>query len=251
MIGHKSFSYNLRRWKYFTSNEHKSKSRRVSQTGSISLHPEGRNSQYHGNRKEVAHSSSISVPESEAACRVEIDAEATEYWWIPFLVFLELGRLRDELSTKVEARRRATKFVVLKACCMVNRWTTYATDASHKTPASISEVHCVTSGAHQSGPELHIQLKSLGYYWSTMIRDCMISREVYKATARILAYYHPSWPLAAWGNDVVGPFGKATNWEYKYILADTDDSSKQVKAIQARNFTMLTTLNFIQVYIIY
>ncbi|XP_028085335.1 uncharacterized protein LOC114286368 [Camellia sinensis] len=35
------------------------------------------------------------------------------------------------------------------------------------------EIHAGVCGAHQSGPKLHMQLKRLGYYWPTMIANCI------------------------------------------------------------------------------
>lgn len=36
----------------------------------------------------------------------------------------------------------------------------------------MSEVHFGVCGAHQSGPNLYVHLKRLGYYLPTMIHDC-------------------------------------------------------------------------------
>lgn len=36
-----------------------------------------------------------------------------------------------------------------------------------------NEVHVGTSGSNQTGPKIQVQLKRMGYYWATMIEDCI------------------------------------------------------------------------------
>ncbi|KAL0440416.1 UNVERIFIED_CONTAM: hypothetical protein Slati_2524600 [Sesamum latifolium] len=74
----------------------------------------------------------------------------------------------------------------------------------------------------------------MGYYWTTMVNDCM---EYAKCQA--CQFYtnlihqppeplHPtvaSWPLDAWGLDVVGPMTKSSGG-HLYILATTEYFSK-------------------------
>jgi len=33
--------------------------------------------------------------------------------------------------------------------------------------------HTVVCGAHQAGPKLYDRIKRMGYYWPTMVQDCM------------------------------------------------------------------------------
>ncbi|KAB2608599.1 S2-RNase [Pyrus ussuriensis x Pyrus communis] len=42
---------------------------------------------------------------------------------------------------------------------------------------AMEEAHIDVSGAHQSGPKLHFQLKRMGYYWSSMVKDCLYEIE--------------------------------------------------------------------------
>lgn len=37
----------------------------------------------------------------------------------------------------------------------------------------VEEVHSWICGSHRSGPKLHFRIKRLGYYWLTMVKDCM------------------------------------------------------------------------------
>jgi hypothetical protein len=38
---------------------------------------------------------------------------------------------------------------------------------------ALKEVHLGICGAHQSGPKLHFRIKRMGYYWPTIVKDCM------------------------------------------------------------------------------
>ena len=38
---------------------------------------------------------------------------------------------------------------------------------------ALEEAHSRICGAHQSGPKLHFHIKQMGYYWPTMVKDCM------------------------------------------------------------------------------
>ncbi|KAM2485848.1 hypothetical protein ACFX1W_037987 [Malus domestica] len=37
----------------------------------------------------------------------------------------------------------------------------------------MEEAHSGVCGVHQSGPKLHFQLKRMGYYWPSMVKDCL------------------------------------------------------------------------------
>lgn len=37
----------------------------------------------------------------------------------------------------------------------------------------MEEAHFGTCGAHQSGLKLHDRIKRMGYYWPTIVHDCM------------------------------------------------------------------------------
>jgi len=97
---------------------------------------------------------------------------------------------------------------------------------------ALEEAHSVICGAHQSSPKLHFQIKWMGYYWSTMVKDCMEYAKRCSACQfhanfihQPLEPLHPtvaSWPFDAWGLDVVGPLTPKSSVGHSYILAATD-----------------------------
>ncbi|XP_019253383.1 PREDICTED: uncharacterized protein LOC109232155 [Nicotiana attenuata] len=83
---------------------------------------------------------------------------------------------------------------------------------------AMEEAHSGSCGAHQSGPKLHFRIKRMGYYWATMVKDCMDHAKRCQACQFHDNYIHQppeplhptvaSWPFDAWGLDVVGPLPK-------------------------------------------
>ena len=81
-------------------------------------------------------------------------------------------------------------------------------------------------------PKLHFRIKMMGYYWSTMVKECM----EYAKKCQLCQFhskfihqtpepFHPtiaSWPFDAWGLDVVGPITPKSFSGHVYILAVTN-----------------------------
>ncbi|KAL0298015.1 UNVERIFIED_CONTAM: hypothetical protein Scaly_3076300 [Sesamum calycinum] len=104
----------------------------------------------------------------------------------------------------------------------------------------MEEAHSGVCGAHQLGPKLHFCIKRMGYYWPTMVKDCID----YARRCQVCQFHanlihqppeplHPTvalWPFNAWGLDVVGPLTKSYGG-HLYILAATDYFSKWAEAV--------------------
>ncbi|KAM2502377.1 hypothetical protein ACFX1W_032934 [Malus domestica] len=106
---------------------------------------------------------------------------------------------------------------------------------------AMEETHSGICGAHQSGPKLHFQLKRMGYYWPSMVKDCLEHAKRCQACQFHANFIHQppeplhptatSWPFDAWGLDVVGPIAPKSSAGEAYILAATDYLSKWAEAI--------------------
>ncbi|XP_074299682.1 uncharacterized protein LOC141630831 [Silene latifolia] len=98
------------------------------------------------------------------------------------------------------------------------------------------EAHSGIYGAHQSGPKLHDRVKRMGYYWQTMVQDCMDFAKKCEPCQFYANFIHQppeplhptvsSWPFEAWGLDVVGPLTPKASNGHEYILAATEYFSK-------------------------
>ena len=116
-------------------------------------------------------------------------------------------------------------------------------------------------GAHQLGPKLHFWIKMMGYYWPTMVKDCMEYVKKCQSCQFDSNFIHQppkplyptiaSWPFDAWGLDVVGPITPKFSAGHAYILATTYYFSKWAKVVPLKEVKKENVVNFIQSNIIY
>ncbi|KAM1690714.1 hypothetical protein ACFXTH_032464 [Malus domestica] len=71
-----------------------------------------------------------------------------EEWKQPLIDYLEHEKLPDDPRHRSEIREEEAN-------------------------QAMEEAHLGVCGAHQSGPKLHFQLKMMGYYWPSMVKDCL------------------------------------------------------------------------------
>ena len=106
---------------------------------------------------------------------------------------------------------------------------------------ALQEAHSGVCGSHQSGPKLHFQIKRMGYYWPTMVKDCLYYARKCDACQFHANFIHQppevlhptiaSWPIDAWGLDIVGPLPKSSGG-HLYILAATNYYSKWAQVLK-------------------
>ncbi|XP_074265756.1 uncharacterized protein LOC141588200 [Silene latifolia] len=145
-------------------------------------------------------------------------------WRQPIIDFLDHQKLPDDPRHKVEIRRRAPKFIHYKGTLYRRSFSGQWLRCLSKDEATeaMHEAHSGICGAHQSGPKLHDRVKRMGYYWPTMVQDCMDFAKKCEPVGFYANFIHQppeplhpivsSWPFEAWGLDVVGPLTpKASN----------------------------------------
>ncbi|KAL0290426.1 UNVERIFIED_CONTAM: hypothetical protein Sradi_7050500 [Sesamum radiatum] len=93
----------------------------------------------------------------------------------PLVVYLKHDKLPDYNHHKTQVRRRSSHFILHKD--VLNRRSfegTYQRCLSgEEVLEAMIEAHSGVCGAHQSGPMLHFRIKRMGYYWQTMLKDCL------------------------------------------------------------------------------
>uniref|UniRef100_A0A803M8C3 RNase H type-1 domain-containing protein n=1 Tax=Chenopodium quinoa TaxID=63459 RepID=A0A803M8C3_CHEQI len=109
---------------------------------------------------------------------------------------------------------------------------------------TIEEFHSGIYGAHQSGSKLHERIKRMGYYWPSMVQDCMEFVKKCEACQFHANFIHQppeplhpnvtSLPFEGWGLDVFGPITPKSSGVHAYTLAATDYFSKWAEAIPLR-----------------
>ncbi|KAI5349072.1 hypothetical protein L3X38_001959 [Prunus dulcis] len=184
-------------------------------------------------------------------------------WRHPIIEYLLLGKLPNDSRKKAEVRRRATRFLYLNDTLYKRSFDGVLLRCLSKQDATktLRDTHAGTCGAHQAGPKLSNQLKRLGYYWPTMVRDsikfattckdCQLHGDFIHQPPQQL---HPTtlpWPFEAWGLDVIGMIKPKSSRQHQYILAATDYFSKWAEAIPLKEVRADDVTNFIRNHIIY
>ncbi|XP_074297588.1 uncharacterized protein LOC141628330 [Silene latifolia] len=161
----------------------------------------------------------------------------------PIIDFLDHQKLPDDLRYKVKIRRRAPKFIHYKGTLyrrsFLGQWLRCL--SKDEAAEAMNEAHSGICGAHQSWPKLHDRVKRMGYYWPTMVQDCMDFAKKCDPCQFYANFIHQppeplqptvsSWPFEAWGLDVVGPITPKALNGHEYILASTDYFSEWAEAL--------------------
>ncbi|CAM8984212.1 unnamed protein product [Rhodiola kirilowii] len=186
-----------------------------------------------------------------------------EDWRQPIINFLDHQKLPTDPRHKAEIRRRAPRFIHYKGTLyrrsFLGQWLRCLSE--EEAVEVMQEAHAGICGAHQSGPKLYDRIKRMGYYWPTVVQDCVDFAKKCNAcqfNANFIhqppEHLHPtvaSWPFEAWGLDVVGPINPKASNGHTYILAATDYFSKWAEAVTLREVKKENVVDFITKHIIY
>ena len=173
--------------------------------------------------------------EINAVSAQELDEED---WRQPLIVYLQHERLPNDPRHKTEIQRRAPRFLYFNGTLyrrsLLHIWLLCLGDK--EVTQTMEEVHSRMCGAHPAGTKLYDRIKRMGYYWPTMVQDCMDYAKRCEPCQFHANFIHQppeplhptvaSWPFEAWGLDVVGPITPKSSAGHSYILAATDYFSK-------------------------
>ncbi|XP_019190497.1 PREDICTED: uncharacterized protein LOC109184956 [Ipomoea nil] len=184
-------------------------------------------------------------------------------WRQPLIDYLTDGKLPEDPRKRVDIKRRTPRFIYYKETLYRRSFDGIFLRCLGEEEAlqAMQEVHSGVCGAHQSGPKLHFHIKRMGYYWPTMVKDCID----YARRCQACQYHanfihqppeplHPtvaSWPFDAWGLDVVGPITPKSSAGHAYILAATDYFSKWAEAVALKEVKKENVADFLRVHIVY
>jgi hypothetical protein len=133
--------------------------------------------------------------------------------------------------------------------------------AGNEVIDALNEVHARVCGAHQSGPNLHYQLKHLGCYWPAMFDDSMkFAKKCHQCQIHADFIHQPhepiyptkmAWPFEMWGMDVIGPIHPPSSKWHRFILAVTDYFSKWSEVVALKEVKAENVEDFIRNNLIY
>ncbi|KAG7541661.1 Retrotransposon gag domain [Arabidopsis thaliana x Arabidopsis arenosa] len=103
----------------------------------------------------------------------------------------------------------------------------------------VREVHEGLCGSHASGRAMAFKIKRMGYYWPTMITDCVkFAQKCKRCQLHAPMIHQPSelfssisapYPFMRWSMDIIGPLHRSTRGA-QYLLVLTDYFSKWIEA---------------------
>ncbi|XP_020081405.1 uncharacterized protein LOC109705053 [Ananas comosus] len=184
-------------------------------------------------------------------------------WREPFIDFLKYNKLPEEKSRQAQIKKRAMRYVFVNDQLYRRSYDQLWLKclSPNEIKQVMHEVHSGVCGAHQSGPKMRLKIKHLGYYWPTMIQDCMMyARKCHQCQIHgDFIHRHPnplhptiaSWPFDMWGTDVIGPINPLSSRGHKFILAATDYFSRWVEAIPLREVKADDVVKFFKENILY
>ncbi|KAH0745560.1 hypothetical protein KY285_007217 [Solanum tuberosum] len=166
----------------------------------------------------------------------------------PIIDYMCYGILPENPRRRTGIRRRAPRFLYYKDTLYRRSFEGVLLRClgEEETIQALQEAHSGVCGSHQFGPKLHFHIKRMGYYWPTMVNDCLDYARRCDACQFHANFIHQP----PEGFDVVGPLPKSFGG-HLYILAATDSFSKWAEAIALKEVKKENVTNFIRVNIIY
>jgi hypothetical protein len=126
---------------------------------------------------------------------------------------------------------------------------------------AVREVHDRICGAHQSAYKMNFLLWRSGFYWLTMMDDCIKYPKGCKACQRfrniqlahvgVMNSIVKPWPFRGWGLDFIGEIHPRSSKRNRFLLVVTDYCTKWTEAVLLRNMTHWEAISFVHEHIIY
>ena len=129
-----------------------------------------------------------------------------------------------------------------------------------KAERVMEQVHAGVCGPHMNGHTLAKKIVRVGYFWTTMERDCCeLVKRCHKCQIHANLMHAPPiqlqnmtspWPFSAWGIDIIGKITPASSGGHNYILVAIDYFTKWVEAAAYVNLTSRDVAKFLKYNII-
>ncbi|XP_024172220.1 uncharacterized protein LOC112178292 [Rosa chinensis] len=117
------------------------------------------------------------------------------------------------------------------------------------------EVHTRICGAHQAAPKMRWLLRRHGYYWPSILKDCIaFAKGCEDCQAHGPVQHVPTipmqpiikpWPVRGWALDLIGMIHPHSSLQHKFIIVTTDYFTKWVEAEPLKEASGATIRQFI------
>jgi hypothetical protein len=133
--------------------------------------------------------------------------------------------------------------------------------SEEQTNETVREVRDGICGAHQSAHKKNLLLRRVGFYWPTMVDDCIKHQKGCEASQRfgktqlapvgVMNSIMKPWPFGGWGLDFIGEIHPESSKGHQFILVATDYFTKWIEVVSLRNMAHREVISFVQEHIIY
>lgn len=123
------------------------------------------------------------------------------------------------------------------------------------------DVHEGLCGAHQSGRRMAWLIKRYGYFWPTLVQDCIAHAKhcqecqrhgpIQRVPATPMQVIVKPWPFRLWAMDVIGMIYPPSSRGHRYILVATDYFTKWVEAVPLKDVDQVGVIKFLNEHILH
>ncbi|CAL8993010.1 unnamed protein product [Prunus brigantina] len=173
-----------------------------------------------------------------------------------------------EILGEMKATRRTTRFRARCYLIYQNELYRKGSDgllllfpSTKEIEVIMTESHEGICGAHQSGIKMRWLVRRHGYYWPSILKDCIeyaracIKCQIYGPIQRVPAEaLHPvtkPWPFRGWAVDIIGKIYPAASNQHAWILVATDYFTKWVEAESYRSISSAQVVRFFESHIVH
>ncbi|KAI5338701.1 hypothetical protein L3X38_017973 [Prunus dulcis] len=179
-------------------------------------------------------------------------------WREPIMTYLQYPTLPSEKRVRIMATNylmsnedlvRKSKDEVLLRCLEKTEYMKV-----------MGETHEGICGAHQGGRKMCWLIRRYGYFWPTMMKDCINYSKGCEACQRHVPIQQTPavpmnpvvkpWPFRGWAMDLIGKIYPASSQQHCFIIVATDYFTKWVEAKPIKTTTSQEIITFIEEQII-
>ncbi|GKV52216.1 hypothetical protein SLEP1_g58805 [Rubroshorea leprosula] len=176
-----------------------------------------------------------------------IDVTQTD-WRFPIIQYLKDKSIKVSRKTKMQALnyvliedvlyRRGNDELLLR--CL-------GPDESFQM---LSDVHDGICGAHQAGIKMRWLIRRHGFFWPSVLKDCIAYAKGCKSSSELNSIVKP-WPFRRWAIDLIGKVYPPSSKGHSFIIVATDYFTKWVEVKPMKKVDQSDVIKFINEDIIH